>query len=64
MVYGKVRRYKVENSTLTLLWEYPHISLPTGISFDPKSELIYICTLFGPLFIISMELGKEIMQYL
>jgi len=54
---GKVRRYKVENTTLTLMWESPHISLPTGISFDPTSELIHICTFSGPLLIFSLE-GK------
>jgi len=53
-----VRRYKVENTTLTLMWEYPHITGPTGISFDPTSELIYICTYSGPLLILSLE-GKE-----
>jgi len=62
-VDGKVRRYKVENTALTLMWEYPHISYPSGISFDPRYELIYTCTEFESLFIISME-GKEIMQYL
>jgi len=60
---GRVSRYKVENTTLNLMWEFPHISDPTGISFDPRYELIYICTWRGPLFIISIE-GKEIMQYL
>jgi len=60
---GKVRRYKVEDTTLTQMWEFPHILYPAGISFDPTSELIYICTANGSLFIISME-GKEIMQYL
>jgi len=54
---GGVRRYKVENKTLTQMWEFPHISDPTGISFDPTSELIYICTGDGPLFILSLE-GK------
>jgi len=39
---GGVRRYKVDNTTLTQIWEFPHISDPTGISFDPTSELIYI----------------------
>jgi len=55
---GKVRRYKVENTTLTLMWEFLHISLPSGISFDPTSVLIYICTYSGPLLILSLE-GRE-----
>jgi len=54
---GKVRRYKVENTTLTIMWEFPHISDPTGISFDPTSQLIHICTYRGPLLILSLE-GK------
>jgi len=54
---GGVSRYKMENTTLTLMWEFPHISVATGISFDPTSKLIYICTLLGPLFIISLK-GK------
>jgi len=59
---GKVRRYKVENTTLTLIWEFPHISYPTGISFDPTSELIHICTRSGPLLILSLE-GKYCVYY-
>jgi len=59
---GKVRRYKVENTTLTLMWEFPHISEPTGISFDPTSELIHICTWKGPLLILSLE-GKYCVYY-
>jgi len=62
-VDGKVSRYKVEDTTLTLMWEYPRIPYLTGISFDPTSELIYLCTAYESLFIISME-GKEIMQCL
>jgi len=61
-VDGKVRRYKVENTTLTLVWEFPHISEPTGISFDPTSQLIHICTLEGPLPILSLE-GKYCVYY-
>jgi len=61
-VDGKVRRYKVENTTLTLMWEFIHISYPTGISFDPTSELIHICTGEGPLFILSLE-GKYSVYY-
>jgi len=56
---GKVSRYKVENTTLTLMWEFPDIPRPTGISFDPTSQLIHICTLEGPLLILSLE-GKQI----
>jgi len=59
---GKVRRYKVGNTTLSLMWEIPHISLPTAISFDPKSELIHICTAYGPLLILSLE-GKYCVYY-
>jgi len=59
---GKVRRYKVENTTLTLMWEFPHISLPSGISFDPTSELIHICTYSGSLLILSLE-GKYCVYY-
>jgi len=54
---GKVNRYKVENTTLTKMWEFPHISCPSGISFDPTSQLIHICTWGGPLLILSLE-GK------
>jgi len=56
-VDGAVRRYKVENTTLSLMWEFSHMSRPTGISFDPTSELIHICTWKGPLLILSLE-GK------
>jgi len=59
---GKVNRYKVENTTLTLMWEFPHISDPTGISFDPTSQLIHICTREGPLLIFSLE-GKYSVYY-
>jgi len=59
---GKVSRYKVENTTLSLMWEFPHISKPTGISFDPTSELIHICTWEGPLLILSLE-GKYSVYY-
>jgi len=59
---GKVRRYKVENTTLTMMWEFPHISQPTGISFDATSELIHICTFSGPLLILSLE-GKYSVYY-
>lgn len=52
---GEVNRYKVESSSLTLLWKFSHIPHPSGISFDSTSELIYICTWQGPLFIISLE---------
>jgi len=31
---GDVRKYKVEKTTLTLLWQFPHIPRPSGISFD------------------------------
>jgi len=55
--HSRVRRYKVENTTLTLMWEFLRISEPTGISFDPTSELIHICTRRGPLLILSLE-GK------
>jgi len=55
---GAVSRYKVENTTLTKLWEFPGIPKPTGISFDPTSELIHICTALGPLLILSLE-GKH-----
>jgi len=58
--HGRARRYKVENTTLTLMWEFPHISDPTGISFAPTSQLIHICTLDGPLLIFSLA-GKQIM---
>jgi len=58
---GRVSRYKIENSTLTQLWNYPHIPRPTGISYDPISGLIYICTLKEPLFILSID-GK-LMNY-
>lgn len=54
---GAVSRYRSENTTLTLMWDFGHISKPTGISFDPTSELIHICTALGPLFILSLE-GK------
>jgi len=54
---GRVNRYKVENTTLTIMWEFPHISDPAGISFDPTSQLIHICTFSGPLLILSLE-GK------
>jgi len=53
----KVIRYKVENTTLTLMWEFPLISGPNSIIFDPTSELIHICTSRGPLLILSLE-GK------
>jgi len=59
---GRVRKYKVENTTLSLMWEFPHISLPTGISFDPTSQLIHICTFSGPLRIFSLE-GKYCVYY-
>jgi len=59
---GKVRRYKVEDTTLTLMWEFRHISDPTGISFDPTSQLIHICTEEGPLLIFSLE-GKYCVYY-
>jgi len=59
---GRVSRYKVENTTLTLMWEFPHISDPTGIYFDPTSQLIHICTLEGPLLILSLE-GKYCVYY-
>jgi len=59
---GKVRRCKVENTTLTLMWQSAHISRPTGISFDPTSELIHICTREGPLLILSLE-GKYSVYY-
>jgi len=59
---GKVSRYKVENTTLTLMWEFLRISRPTGISFDPTSELIHICTWEGPLLILSVE-GKYCVYY-
>jgi len=59
---GKVRRYKVGNTTLSLMWEFPHISVPTGISFDPTSELIHICTREGHLLILSLE-GKYSVYY-
>jgi len=61
-VDGKVRRYKVENTTLTLMWEFPHILDPSGISFDPTSELIHICTESGCLLILSLE-GKYCVCY-
>jgi len=54
---GDVRKYKVEKTTLTLLWQFPHIPRPSGISFDPKSELIHVCTFKGPLLILSID-GK------
>jgi len=54
---GKVRRYKVEDTTVTQMWEFLHISEPSGISFDPTYELIHICTYRGPLLILSLE-GK------
>jgi len=56
---GAVSRYKVENATLTKLWEFPSIRQPTGISFDSTSELIHICTARGPLLILSLE-GKHL----
>lgn len=56
---GKVIRYKLDNSTLVKIWEFPGISQPTGMSYDLNSELIYICTERGPLFILSLE-GKAI----
>jgi len=62
---GKVQRYKMEkeNTTLTPMWKSPpHISEPTGISFDPTSELIHICTAYGPLLILSLE-GKYSVYY-
>jgi len=54
---GEMSRYKVENTTLALIWKFSHISLPTGICFDLTSELIHICTREGPLLILSLE-GK------
>lgn len=60
---GRVSRYKVENTTLIELWKFPHISDPTGISFDPTSELIYICTSEGVLFIISLHGEYVIVEF-
>jgi len=54
---GKVRKYKIEDSTLIKLWTLSHIPKPTGISYEPASKLIYICTEKGPLITVSTE-GK------
>lgn len=59
-VDGGVSRFKLENTALTQMWVFPHISEPTAISFDPTFELIYICTRDGPLLILSLE-GEEIL---
>jgi len=60
--YGRVIRYKVDNTTLIVMWESPHIVLPSGISFDSTSELIHICAACGPLHILSLE-GKYCVHY-
>jgi len=52
---GRVSRYKVTNSDLIELWKSPQIPDPTGISYDERSEVIYICTLKGPLFLLSLD---------
>jgi len=60
---GEVSRYKLENTTLTPVREFARISFPTGISFDSASQLIHICTAYGPLLIFSLE-GEYILRSL